>query len=60
MVLDAIELDNWNKINVYYVKEDQANGKQQAERLEEGEMFFMDVFEANYELDEDDYGIVCT
>ena len=41
-------------------KEDQANGKQQAEGAEQGANFFMDAFEADYESDKDEYGIVCT
>ena len=41
-------------------KEDQADCKQQAKGLEQGANFFMDAFEADYESNKDEYGIVCT
>ena len=38
----------------------EADSKQQTEGAEQGANFFMDAFEADYESDEDEYGIVCT
>ena len=36
------------------------DSKQQTEETEQGANFFMDAFTADYESDEDEYGIICT
>ena len=40
-------------------QQDQADGKQQAERSEQGANFFLQAFEEDYEYDKDKNGIVC-
>ena len=41
-------------------KKGETDSKQQTKGIEQGGNFFMDAFEADYESDEDEYGIVCT